>query len=253
MAKHHSVETNRNKESKEDYSVKWREHKSNRKPSDIHKERVDSHFRNNDWRSNIVLKRAERQFILGTLLGDTSIGLPNKRSKSPRLSSNHSLKQHDWSVYKANMLHRINPRLEILDNPGYGCQLVRMVTSCLPCLNSINSLCRPKGKKIISSEWLNSIGPRGLAWWYCDDGTLSQRRPGSVSARFHTEGFGESGTKIIQKWFNKNYGKTYIYIHKKRYFFVSLSAEATKKLFSRIKPHIPECMLYKIGKRRKGL
>ena len=94
----------------------------------------------------LELSDLERQAILGTLLGDSSILLPNRRSKNPRLVANHGLPQRDWVAHKARVLARLNVRVSERPNGGYGETAVRMHTSCLPCLEPIRRLVAPRAK-----------------------------------------------------------------------------------------------------------
>lgn len=241
----------RREERRNSPSSKFR--KRNRRDSQsscIDTERVAEHWRNNSWRQDFVLNEREYQFILGTLLGDTSIGFPNKRSRSPRLAFNHSTKQIEWAIHKARKLRRLQPRVRIVENPGYGRELVRVVTSCLPALRAINDLVRPAGRKTVTSAWLNALRARAIAWWYCDDGSFQYDRRVSC---FHTEGFGLQGSELVREWFESRYGGAYKYHHKKRHWQVRLSVDGTKRMLREIRPYVPPVMRYKLGDCRKEI
>lgn len=216
----------------------------NQQSPDLHGKGVGQHWRNNPWRSGLVLEPVERKWILGTLLGDTSISRPNARSKSPRIYANHSAKQSEWAFYKARRLFRLGPKVDFVENKGFGSELVRMRTSCLPCLNEVHELTRPNGPKQPSRDWLDALGQEGVAWWYCDDGNLLRS---AFNAAFHTEGFGEEGTTTIADWVRSKYGAANIYQHRRGYFHIRMPRIATESMFEDIGRHIPECMRYKLG------
>lgn len=201
------------------------------------------HWRNNRWRDRLALSRRERQAILGTLLGDTSILVPNKRSKSPRLASNHSTVQYEWALHKARVLRRLRPVVEIVENKGYGAELVRFRSSCLPALCGIYDLVGA-GHKRVNPKWLDAIGRIGLAWWYCDDGNF-QRKSGIVT--FHTEGFSVYENRIMRSWFARRYGDAKIYRHKRGYRVVVLPRVCAERMFRDIAAFVPKCMRYKLG------
>ncbi|MFM6007128.1 MAG: hypothetical protein ACKPA7_25445, partial [Sphaerospermopsis kisseleviana] len=139
--------------------------------------------------------------IYGTLLGDCSITYPNKHSRFPRLSWTHSDSQHDWLEYKASRLTELRPKLRVTKNQGYGNISVTCNTGCHPQLKEVFDIVKPsRDKKIVSMEWLNKITPEGLAWWFCDDGSLSLSPEGSPQIQLHTEGFSAAENQLIATW-----------------------------------------------------
>src|SRR5215469_15032654 len=137
---------------------------------------------------NIGLSVGELRSILGTLLGDGSIILPNPRSKNYRLAWTHGPAQMAWVEHKAAALIRLGPVIRTAENRGYGKISIRMHTHCLPSITDIAKIVLVNGKKTVTISWLDQLGSEGLAWWYCDDGSLMARRYPVL----HTQGYSES-------------------------------------------------------------
>jgi LAGLIDADG DNA endonuclease family len=192
----------------------------------------------------LVLSTRERQAILGTLLGDGSIGFPNKRSTNCRLAWTHGPDQAWWMQYKAKILSRLQIKLTVAENAGYGTTSIRAASTCLPCLTEIRHLVYgPHERKTVTLEWLDEIGDIGLAWWFCDDGSFNKQH-----AIFHTEGYTLDENNLIAGWFKARFGGAGISANGKGHYFVRLHNKPTALLFSRIERFVPMQFAYKIGK-----
>lgn len=191
---------------------------------------------------SLELTTEERQAILGTLLGDSSIGYPNSYSKSPRLSSTHGYVQREWAEHKAKFLHRLDAKTRVAKNDGWGDMSVCTATACNPSLIDIDKLVKRRGKKNVSREWLNSIGDIGLAWWLCDDGSVTAN-----SMFLHTEGFSQKENELIADWFCDSIGKaTVVYNKAKDLYFISIASWTQIEVGKRVSQYVPECMRYKL-------
>lgn len=205
--------------------------------------RYSRHCQGHDKRPknwNVELDTVERQAVLGTLLGDSSLLFPNRRSAFPRLVTNHGEPQREWVYHKAALLHRFNPHVSEADNRGYGSRWVRMATSCLPCLAPIHQLVVREGRKRITSEWLDALGPVGLAWWIGDDGGSTGN--GFV---FNTHGCLPAEVELVAAWFRDSYGPTTVHYYP-GYPTLYVSAEARRRFLPLVEPHLPHSMQYKL-------
>ncbi len=190
----------------------------------------------------LELTSLERQAILGTLLGDSSIGYPNPYSKSPRVYSTHGYVQKEWAEHKAAYLHRLNATTRVAKNDGWGDQSICTATACNPALIEIQSLVIKRKKKRVSREWLDGIGDIGLAWWLCDDGSV-----GNKSMFFHTEGFSKCQNELIAEWFCDNIGRATVCQNKrKRAYLINIASWTQIEIGRRVSPYVPECMRYKL-------
>jgi len=194
----------------------------------------------------LELTETEQQAILGTLLGDSSIGLPNGRSKHPRVTANHGGPQRDWVAHKAALLRRLDVRVNEAPNGGYGETHVRMATSCLPCLSPVLALVAPNGQKVITREWLDAIGGVGLSWWIGDDGGGHR---GSLI--LHTEGFSRESIDTAAAWLSDTYGPCSVKPDGKGHDRIFVGAEARRALLPLVEPHLPPSLQYKLDACRR--
>lgn len=188
-----------------------------------------------------ALSKHVRQCLLGSLLGDGSIGLPHGKSTNYRMLWTHGLPQKAWVEHKADVLRELSPVVVRARNMGFGTTSVRMRTPCLPCITEIAKVAVRSGRKTVTLEWLNQIGDAGLAWWYCDDGHLGQR-----AAFFHTEGYPLEEVHIIRDWMEGKLGGASIYRSNRGHHYIRLPFHATRQLFERIASFVPDCMRYKL-------
>lgn len=188
------------------------------------------------------LTEDERSAIFGTLLGDSSINYPNPKCVSPRVYGNHSIKQEAWVRHKAEFLSRLQTSVAIAPNKGYGETICRWRTRLQPCLREIHDLVVKDGKKRITTEWLNSLGKIGLAWWICDDGSASD----GSSITLHTEGYSREESEIIAAWLRDGWLE-YATVQKAgKYFRVRMSHAMSIRVAAYCWTEVPKCMRYKV-------
>ena len=198
---------------------------------------------------NFIPTEEEIQAIMGTCLGDSSLILPNKRSRNYRLCATHGLVQKEWVKHKSSIINRFGVSIKNIVNGGYGDYSTRMWTRCLPCLTKIANTIYNGRRKQISKEWLNSIGDIGLAWWFCDDGSNSGNR---MSFTLHTEGFNKKDNEIIKRWFDKQGLNCLVSINRK-YYYILFNVKSSLKIKNIIQPYVPKCMQYKLEDRSEYL
>ncbi len=110
----------------------------------------------------------EKQIVLGTLLGNSSIIFP-KKSKYPHLQMRESIsKGGNWIRCKAHELKKFSrPKSFIADKDSF-----RWNSISNNCWNYFYSLCYKDGEKNIPSKWLDQLTDYGLACWFMDKGEL---------------------------------------------------------------------------------
>jgi hypothetical protein len=190
----------------------------------------------------IVLTEQERGAIIGTLLGDSSIGYPHATCSAPRLACNHGGPQEEWCRHKAVFLARLGTTVRTSRNGGWGQTVVRLTTKLVPALIPIYELLRPGGgRKRITEPALDLLGGIGLAWWICDDGSS----PGQTM-RLHTEGFDEQSVYVAAQWLYRNYGPVTISCGRTCGFFINLNKSCRLAMADAVEPFVPSCMDYKI-------
>jgi hypothetical protein len=184
----------------------------------------------------------EWQILLGTLLGDSSLNYPDKLySRSPRLSCNHCMEQQAWAIWKDTNLPTLQVQGREIENKGFGTHLWQSRSICHPDLERAYKLCYPEGKKTVSFEWLDRLGPLGMATWFMDNGC---RQTGSIW--FHTEGLGLDGNLLLERWFSRlgvppklSYYRTYVCIR--------FNTAETRELLRIMTPYAHVDLAYKFG------
>lgn len=198
------------------------------------------------YKANITLSSLEEQVILGGLMGDLYCRIREK-NKNAQIQGAHCKKQEDYLLWKVNILKSLSFSFR-RNKAGY----LFFDSKNYPCLNEYYHLFYKNGKKTITEEVLNKIETFGLAIWYMDDGSYSNR---DKSSRLYTNGFTYDENLLIKKWFENRWGvfpKITIYKDEKRCpgrvrYFLTFNVRETKKLIDMIRNYIHPSMNYKIG------
>lgn len=136
-----------------------------------------------DWQTNpdnfrnIKLSNREKQTILGTLLGTSSIIHP-KKSKNPHLLMRSNKNSNfSWLRCKAEELKKLSrPKSFIEDNTGY-----RWNSFSNYLFFEYKNLFYEKGIKQIKIEVLDSLNDLGLCTWFLDKGIYKENLCGFKS------------------------------------------------------------------------
>lgn len=113
--------------------------------------------------------KQSRDLLIAMAIGDGTV------NSNGYLAIRHSVKQKEYLQWKSDLLRKVGVNttgLYFVDNGGYGSYEMRTYTSkFLKLLRKI--LYKPT--KTLTTKLLNRIGVIGLAIWYMDDGSLSNR------------------------------------------------------------------------------
>lgn len=205
---------------------------------------------------HVKLTDLQRQVILGSLLGDMSIGIPRDRM-NPYIQVAHSINQVGYIMWKYDILKNLtksSPKTYeqkcMLRSASYDqfFSAIRFNSMLLPCLHPIHKLVRGDGEKHVSESWLNEItDPIGVAVWYMDDGCLISKS----NAVFALGSSSSEQCSVIQDWMlNKWDITTHVYIQPNtEYKILSISAKSNLcKFRDLVEPHVISSMRYKIDK-----
>lgn len=211
---------------------------------------------------HVILTDLQRQVIFGSLLGDMSIGIMHNR-RNPKITVGHSTKQIDYLMWKYNILENLigsKPHTSLhISNFGSNykklCYAVSFQTLSFPCLIPIYKLVHKDENKYITKEWLNEISdPMGLAVWYMDDGSSTNKYTVSFALGLRTEE--ECFTLkdwMLNKWDidsrisnQRSYDPKYSH---HVYSTLSISSKSNLRKFrDLVEPYIIPSMRYKIDK-----
>lgn len=130
-----------------------------------------------DWQNDgtqlrqLVLSNREKQVVLGSLLGSSSIIKPAK-SKNPHFQMRESIsKGGNWIRCKAYELARFSrPKSFVADKDSF-----RWNSISDSCWNQFYDLCYKDGNKHITSQWLDQLQDFGIACWFLDKGCIKDK------------------------------------------------------------------------------
>lgn len=190
-----------------------------------------------------------KQFILGSLLGDSSIYW-GYGTKNCGFQCGHSIKQSEYFDLKLKILGNI-----VNEGKGYrggfeGSLPNRRFNSVINKHMSdfIKTFALVKNKKTITKQWINSLTPMSLAIWYMDDGTLIKGNGKQREvAGFATNSFLTAEVELLQSAFLK-YGissniQNSLFSKGNR---LMLTADGSEIFFNLISPYIIKELQYKL-------
>lgn len=194
----------------------------------------------------VPISNIQKQFIIGHLLGDGCAykDCPNGNFK---LTVAHKEKHAEYFHWKISMLDPfINTWRRSVDKRGNSIML-QTTTICHQGLNQIaNDFYLPSRVKIVPKNLDKYFTPLSLAVWIMDDGSLNA----GVNMRIATQGFSDEDQVTLQDYLKRIFGiKSKIMGFKykgKEYKQLTLNKENTQKLSDIIRPHVVECMKYKL-------
>ena len=150
--------------------------------------------------NNTVLSRSETSFIIGTVLGDSSLQYSSPLNTNPRLSCVHSARQSEWVFWKSEILWQIlsrqdnRPATTSYQSPENSYQnsaiptyvgetfcRIRVQSPVSPCLKTIRNLMYVGSRKVISRDYLNYTDSMFLMVLWLDDGSLNSGYRGMFS------------------------------------------------------------------------
>ncbi|WML54319.1 hypothetical protein RCG17_06640 [Neobacillus sp. PS3-12] len=200
--------------------------------------------------------------LSGMLLGDGSLSYGGGANAFLRIQ--HSEKQLDYLLYKSKLIEpmfkfhiaEIKPSGPKNPNTNYSLKTHRDKF-----LTKIIKIVYPKGKKKVTTEWLNWLTVEGLALWYMDDGCLVKSYSYNKSGiwriyrrvcEFSTQGFTLEENQLLIKFLKEKFDldcKVKKTTMKKygTYYKIKVMTPSANKMFEMIKPYIIPGMEYKIN------
>ena len=191
------------------------------------------------------LTSQQREFIVGTLLGDAHMP---KQGRFIRFV--HGMKQEDYLLWKADLLSGwIAPRgIEYSTHVVSG-KTYPQVGFCTVTHNdfgfyeSLFYTPLPEHKKVITLDVLNLVTPFALAVWFMDDGSCLPKK----GIRLHTAGFSWDENYLIQKWFMDSMNlKCTVAKISRGYPVLTFYSNSAKDFREIVKPYLLPSFAYKI-------
>lgn len=192
----------------------------------------------------------QREVLYGSLLGDGGI------SKNGHYEESHCEAQKDYLTFKTTVfsnLMRSGGVDKRVAKSGYGAGKTnyRFALKNAPVFSIERDRWYKNGKKIISEQALQTMGPLALAVWYMDDG-CKHVKSGAFSISFATHSFSSLDVDKLRGWLLQKFkAESWISPHKRysgedRGFEIRVSGESARILLRIIAPYVVKCLRYKI-------
>lgn len=191
-------------------------------------------------KKEIELTQEQEEVLYGSLLGDMHIGI---NGKLPRVGINHGGDQEPYFDYKCEIFHNLlgkiskKPRYDKRTQKWYNRYAVRLLAH--PVFSDMYSVLYKDGIKIVTEEWLKHVTPRGLAFWFMDDGCNA----GTLA----TNCFTKQECELIQKWLDETYNiKTTLHNAPNNQYIIYIKSESRSTFYNLVEPYFIPSMLYKL-------
>lgn len=189
----------------------------------------------------------QKEIVIGTVLGDGCIA---KHGKLSRLVLGQCEKQKNFLYWKANELGI--SKVQVREGSGFNSNSV--MYCCNSYTHSEYEMFRKKfyrnNKKIIPNDIVNYMTPLSLAVWIMDDGSLCS----PFNIRISTDCFSYQEHLILKDMLKIKFDlnvKICEYSRRgHKYNYLSFNKRNSLKLEEIIKPHILDCMKYKLPSSR---
>ena len=207
---------------------------------------VECSLRKYDILRQTPINSIQRQFLVGTLLGDGRLYRDGKNSNF-KLSIAQCEAQEQYFHWKIAMMDPfINGYRKSIDKRKNSIML-QTTTICHQDFNMFAKMFYDENRKKIVPDNLDMyLTPLSLAVWIMDDGNLNM----NVNMRIASMGFTEEENYKLQAYLKRCFdlrSKVMGFKYKdKQYFQLTLNKENTQKLSNIIREHVVDCMKYKI-------
>lgn len=184
--------------------------------------------------------------LLGCVLGDGYI------SKKGVLTMRHSYKQKTYLEYKYAFCQEIykGRNFHLVDVPTQNG--IQFSVSDASTFKHWRKWYYPEGKKRITQQLLNRLTKQAIAFWFCDDGSMSfkKRKNGSIAAVDCTISTycSDAETDLIIDYFKTVWGMRLTKKRNKKLYSVRFGTKEGRTFVALFGDFIPECMSYKISK-----
>lgn len=205
-------------------------------------------------RSQIIDPMA-KEILLGMLLGDASLGSKHG-DYNGSVDINHSVVQKEYFNEIVRLLG--NNLSTSTATSGYGSELLRAhFYTNAEFKELVNRICLDENGKHVTEEWANELTPVSLAFWYMDDGTISNADSDNVRPRISiaTNGFSYDECQILQSALKTKFNISADIKTRDSYKgnVLTLDTENTQKFTALIAPYVCDAMKYKLPKIHRNI
>lgn len=190
----------------------------------------------------------KEQILIGSLLGDASIPSLKNRRKSYSIRWEHSLKQKEYAIWKAensleNFSIYVRERFDKRTNKTY---------ESITCYSTRDNYQKYRNlfytdKKVITKNVLDILEPLGVAVWFMDDGSLYYNG-NNCHLNIAVDSFTENEIELIIDFFKTRFD---INFKKNRKQIRLTSVKEVTKFEKMFKPFYHDSMAYKTLEHQK--
>lgn len=194
-------------------------------------------------KKEISLTDEQLEVLYGSLLGDMSLDI-NWKNARPIISQGGNQEEyfdHKCEIFK-NLIGKPckKDRYDKRTNKWYHKYCVKFLTN--PFYTKLREDLYPNNIKTVTKDWLDKITPRGLAFWFMDDGTNS----GTIA----TNSFTKQECELIIEWFKEKWNIN-CSLHKAinnnhEQYLVYILKDSRLTFYNLVEPYIIPSMYYKI-------
>jgi len=211
-----------------------------------HKISIRSNVRKFYHLKAIPFTSLQKEFIIGTLLGDGHIGGLGKYKRSKRLTMTHCEKQLNYLLWKKEIMGNFVNNLNRYEEKKRNSISWRWASIVHNEFNFYHKLFYDNNKKVIREEIVRYLTPFAMAVWIMDDGWKNH----NSNIRISSESFSKQENDILVNAIKINFNincKVIEYTkNNKKYYYLSFNKRNSILLTELIKQYIHKDMKYKL-------
>ena len=179
----------------------------------------------------------QRELLRGSILGDGSI-------RDHIFTAGHS--NHSYARTKARILGSCLSRVSESIS-GKGSQMLNVHTKSLATIREIEDEIYVNGVKAPTEDYIMSLGPVALAFWYMDDGSLNTQKDRSSCSSLYVQGFSADVVDMISSVLQRRGYDNYTFsVPDGGRKTIKFTPQGTLRLHTDIAPFVPPEMKYKL-------
>jgi hypothetical protein len=198
-------------------------------------------------KQSLVLTDEQREILFGVLLGDACLETQNRgrtyRVKFEQSDFHSEYIRHLYSIFQPWVLTAPRQRF-VGDSAGNQHQSWSFQTVSHSAFRFFAHQFYADGVKRVPELIHRWLTPRGLAYWFMDDGSIkSVQSKGSI---FNTQGFGRSDVGRLTNLLKSGFGLAATVRRHKHQFQIYVSGASSEQFQLLVGPYVIESMRYKL-------
>jgi len=204
-----------------------------------------------DYKANLKLNREQREILVGLMLGDGHLETQNK-GKTYRLKMEYSIDKREYCEHLYESFEewvRTPPKVK---SKKSGCHLSKNIAFSTLSHGVFRFYAQQfyiDGKKVVPSIIKKLLTPRGLAYWYMDDGSMKSSQ--SKGVILNTQGFERTEVIRLLSILNEKFGLLASERQQKDGYQIYISGKSYEHFIEIVGDWIHPSMIYKIPKARR--